>query len=66
MRRLIRVRATKIGTTTDTDAVTVNIRAYQAGVFVSRSSGTVVRANLLALWIMPVLQVGVTEKQHAK
>ena len=31
---------------------------YQAGVFVSRSSGTVWKARRRALWVMPVLQIG--------
>jgi len=30
---------------------------YQAGVLVSRSSGTVWRANMTSLWVMPFLQV---------
>lgn len=32
--------------------------AYQAGVFISRSSGLVLRANMTALWIMPIIQTG--------
>jgi battenin len=31
---------------------------YQAGVFVSRSSGQVVKANMLVLQVMPILQAG--------
>lgn len=31
---------------------------YQAGVLVSRSSGTVWKADMKALWIMPLIQVG--------
>jgi battenin len=30
---------------------------YQAGVFISRSSGTLFTLNMLGLWIMPILQV---------
>jgi battenin len=30
---------------------------YQAGVFVSRSSGSVVSVNMVVLWVMPALQV---------
>ena len=32
--------------------------AYQAGVFISRSSGTIWQAERNGLWIMPMLQVG--------
>lgn len=31
---------------------------YQLGVFISRSSGTILQANGFVLWLMPMLQVG--------